>query len=337
MTVKNPKDIFGPEDLDPKFYEALKLSVEMQQISTSSLQRKLSLGYGRAAQIIDTMEELGMVAPYNGTKPRKVLITREEYIEITGDDSIGEPIEDHAEELDIESFLKTLVSIEETGSTSVSDADEALNLDLFDLGEDLDLEEILTFDANVNTTTTRSNTVYIFLADGFEMIEALTPCDVLHRAGLDVRLVSTNGKKHVRSSHGIEVKADMALNDVDPDAMDLMILPGGMPGATNLYANDKLIKLLFRQARAQKPIAAICAAPFILGKCGLLKGKKATCYPGFEDDLLGATVTADGVVRDGNIITAKGMGVSLDFALAITELLSGKEKRDEIAHAIMYE
>lgn len=179
--------------------------------------------------------------------------------------------------------------------------------------------------------------VCIFLADGFEMIETLTPCDILRRAGLDVRLVSVSGKDFVRSTHGVDVKADMPLCDVNPDAIDMMILPGGMPGAKNLYETKPLIELLMRHAKAKKPIGAICAAPFILGKCGLLNGKKATCYPGFERDLEGATVVTDGVVRDGNIITAKGMGVSLDFALAITELLSGKEKRDEIAHAIMYE
>jgi len=177
--------------------------------------------------------------------------------------------------------------------------------------------------------------VCIFLADGFEMIEALTPCDILHRAGLDVRLVSVSGKEFVRSTHGVDVKTDLALCNLDPVAVDMMILPGGMPGAKNLYESKPLIELLMRHAEHNKPIGAICAAPFILGKCGLLQGKKATCYPGFESDLLGATSLADGVVRDGNIITAKGMGVSLDFALEICEMLCGKEKRDEIAKAIM--
>ncbi len=177
--------------------------------------------------------------------------------------------------------------------------------------------------------------VCIFLADGFEMIETLTPCDILRRAGLDVRLVSVNGKEFVRSTHGVDVKTDMPLCDIDPDAIDMMILPGGMPGAKNLYETKPLIELLMRHAKENKPIAAICAAPFILGKCGLLKGKKATCYPGFEDDLLGATVLADGVVRDGNTVTAKGMGVSLAFALELCELLCGKEKRDSIAESIM--
>ncbi|MBQ4121027.1 MAG: DJ-1/PfpI family protein [Clostridia bacterium] len=177
--------------------------------------------------------------------------------------------------------------------------------------------------------------VCIFLADGFEMIETLTPCDILCRAGLDVRLVSVNGKEFVRSTHGVDVKTDLPLCKVDPDSVDMMILPGGMPGAKNLYESKALIELLLRHAEEKKPIGAICAAPFILGKCGLLKGKKATCYPGFEDDLLGATVLADGVARDGNIVTAKGMGVSLAFSLALCELLCGKEKRDAIAKAIM--
>ena len=179
--------------------------------------------------------------------------------------------------------------------------------------------------------------ICIFLADGFEMIETLTPCDILHRAGLDVRLVSVSGKDFVRSTHGVDIKADLALSDLDPNAIDMMILPGGMPGAKNLYESKPLLELLMRHAEAKKPIAAICAAPFILGKCGLLRGKSATCYPGFEDDLIGAHHTPCSVVVDGNIITAKGMGVSLDFALAICELLCGKDKRDEIARAIMYE
>ena len=179
--------------------------------------------------------------------------------------------------------------------------------------------------------------VCIFLADGFEMIETLTPCDILHRAGLDVKLVSVNGKEFVRSTHGVDIKADMQLCDMDPNAVDMMILPGGMPGAKNLYETKPLIDLLMRHAEEKKPIAAICAAPFILGKCGLLSGKKATCYPGFETDLIGAEHSSCGVVVDGNIVTANGMGSSLDFALAICELLCGKEKRNEIAQAIMYE
>ena len=104
--------------------------------------------------------------------------------------------------------------------------------------------------------------VCIFLADGFEMIETLTPCDVLRRAGLDVRLVSTTGKEFVRSTHGVDIKADMQICDIDPNAVDMMILPGGMPGAKNLYETKPLIDLLLRHAEEKKPIAAICAAPF---------------------------------------------------------------------------
>ena len=108
--------------------------------------------------------------------------------------------------------------------------------------------------------------VCIFLADGFEMIEALTPCDILHRAGLDVRLASVSGKEFVRSTHGVDVKTDLPLCNLDPDAVDMMILPGGMPGAKNLYESKPLIELLMRHAEQNKPIGAICAAPFILGK-----------------------------------------------------------------------
>lgn len=177
--------------------------------------------------------------------------------------------------------------------------------------------------------------VCIFLADGFEMIEALTPCDILRRAGLDVRLVSVSGAPEVFSTHRVAVKADMPLCEVAPDTIDMMILPGGMPGAENLFRSELLAKLLVAHAEKKQPIGAICAAPFVLGRLGLLEGKRATCYPGFEKELVGASVSSDGVVRDGNILTAKGMGVSLAFSLAAVTMLCGKEKADAIAASIM--
>lgn len=179
--------------------------------------------------------------------------------------------------------------------------------------------------------------VCIFLADGFEMIEALTPCDILRRAGLDVRLVSVTGAPAVLSSHRVGVKCDMALDAVKPEELEMVILPGGMPGADRLYANEKLRELVKRHAQAGKPTAAICAAPFILGKLGLLRGKKATCYPGFEKDLTGAFVSPGGVVRDGHLLTAKGMGVSLPFALTAVSMLCGEEKAKAIASSVMAE
>ena len=173
--------------------------------------------------------------------------------------------------------------------------------------------------------------VLIFLADGFEMIEALTPCDILRRAGLDVRLVSLSDDKKATSTHKVTVTTDMTLAEVDANAIDMLILPGGMPGAENLYASEKLLALVKKQAKEKKPLAAICAAPFILGRLGILKGHKATCYPGFEEELVGAFVSPGGVVRDGNLLTAKGMGVSLPFALEAVAMLCGEDKARAIA------
>ena len=179
--------------------------------------------------------------------------------------------------------------------------------------------------------------VCIFLADGFEMIEALTPCDLLRRAGLDVRLVSVSGAPVVRSSHRVAVTADMTLDAVDPAKVEMMLLPGGMPGAEHLYENTALREMVKRHAEKGLPTAAICAAPFILGRLGLLRGRKATCYPGFEKDLAGAFVTPGGVVRDGNLLTARGMGVSFPFGLAAVAMLLGEEKARTIAASVMAE
>ena len=179
--------------------------------------------------------------------------------------------------------------------------------------------------------------IAIFLANGFEMIEALTPCDILKRACADVKLVSITNSLTVTSTHGVTVSCDMTLAEVDKNTLDMLILPGGMPGAENLYACDTLRELLLWANTAQKTLAAICAAPFVLGELGILEGKTATCYPGFEAKLRGASVQTEGVVTDGRIVTAKGMGVSLDFSLALVTLLYGKEKADAIAAQIMAE
>lgn len=177
--------------------------------------------------------------------------------------------------------------------------------------------------------------VAIFLADGFEMIEALTPCDILRRAGLDVKLVSVTDSYTITSTHKVEIKADLLLKDVKNTAFEMMILPGGMPGAENLYNCDTLLGMILAHAEKGRPVGAICAAPFILGRLGLLARKKATCYPGFEKDLSYAFVTPGGVVRDGNILTAKGMGVSLAFSLAAVSMLCGDDKANAIAASVM--
>lgn len=172
--------------------------------------------------------------------------------------------------------------------------------------------------------------VMILLADGFEEIEALTPADVLRRLDVETVLVGVTGKT-VRGSHGIELTADRTLNQVKNDTPDMVVLPGGMPGARNLEANPVVKALITRAAAAGKYLAAICAAPMVLGKAGLLKGRRACCFPGFEDDLEGAEVMRDArVVTDGNIITARGAGAAAEFAFEL-----GRIMKDDVGAAFL--
>ena len=176
--------------------------------------------------------------------------------------------------------------------------------------------------------------VLVLLADGFEEIEALTPVDILLRGGVAVKTVGI-GSKTVKGSHGISVLCDLDEEEAARCDFDMLILPGGMPGATNLDNSPTVQNLLADAVEGGKRIAAICAAPFILGKRGLLKGKKATCYPGFEEELKGATLTDAGVVTDGKITTAKGMGVALDFALELLSLLKNEAEAERVGQAVM--
>ena len=178
--------------------------------------------------------------------------------------------------------------------------------------------------------------IYVFLADGFEEVEALAPVDFLRRAGINTITVGVTGDV-VRGAHNIEVRADASLNEVLlSDELDGIVLPGGMPGAENLDNCAKVQQAIDYCAQQDKIISAICAAPFILGKKGLLKGKRATCFPGFEEFLEGATVTGEGVVRDGKIITAKGAGVAWEFGAEIAALIVGEEKSKAILGAIQW-
>lgn len=178
-------------------------------------------------------------------------------------------------------------------------------------------------------------TVYVFFADGFEEVEAFTSVDVLKRAGLNVEMITVTPGEIVTGAHGIPVLCDKNIVNCDFFDADLIVLPGGMPGASTLGECDDLRRLVVRFAEQGKPIAAICAAPMVLGKLGLLKGRKATCYPGFEQYLEGAVCTGAMVERDGNIITGKGPGAAMEFALAIVELLQGKEKVAELKEAMI--
>ncbi len=177
-------------------------------------------------------------------------------------------------------------------------------------------------------------TAYIFLADGFEEIEAITPIDILRRAGIETVTVSISENLRVVGAHHIAVEADCLFSQCDFANADALILPGGLPGTTNLGAHQPLLDLLKRHHVAEKLTAAICAAPSILGKLNLLDGKEAICYPSFEKALHGATISGSKVVRSGNIITAKAAGVATEFALELVATLKGTEEAQKIAQAI---
>ncbi len=179
--------------------------------------------------------------------------------------------------------------------------------------------------------------VYMFLAEGFEEVEALCPLDLIRRAGVKIVTVGV-GTKVVRGSHGIEVIADITTAEaekmIEKDPPEMVILPGGLPGTTNLQA-DRVVNLFIEDAEKRGAyLAAICAAPLILGELGLLDGKEAICYPGFEKHLKGAKISAEKVAVDGRYITGKGMGVALEFGLALVEALVSEEKADELYAAV---
>lgn len=176
--------------------------------------------------------------------------------------------------------------------------------------------------------------VYVFFADGFEEIEAFTTIDVLRRAGLNVEMVTVTPDKTVMGAHDVPVICDSSFDDWDYKNADMLVLPGGMPGAATLGKHEGLHNLILEFDKAGKPLAAICAAPMVLGKMGLLKGKKVTCYPGFEQYLEGAQCNGEQVVKDGKYITAIGPGGAMSFALTIVETLLGKSKVDELKEAM---
>ncbi len=178
--------------------------------------------------------------------------------------------------------------------------------------------------------------VYIFLADGFEEIEGLTVVDLLRRAAIEIRMVSVTGRKQVESSHHIKIEADELFGESDYSKADMLVLPGGNPGTSHLAEHQELVTLLKQFNQEGKNIAALCAAPSVLGLNGILQGKRATCFPGNEEYLTGAIFTGKKTETDANIITGKGMGVSIDFSLCIIERLKDKATADKIAAAIQY-
>ncbi len=171
--------------------------------------------------------------------------------------------------------------------------------------------------------------IYVFLANGFEEIEAIAPIDILRRAELEVTTVGVGGKA-IRGSHGITVSADIEESKVSPDNVDMLVLPGGMPGTLNLEKSEIVQCFIDFCAQNDKWIATICAAPSILGHKGLLNGRRYTCYPGYESQAPGGLYQAGGVLREGKLITAAGAGVALPFGLALVSALVSQERADQL-------
>ena len=178
--------------------------------------------------------------------------------------------------------------------------------------------------------------VCCFLADGCDEVEALSVVDILKRGGIDTELVSVMKTKEIVSSHDIHIIADKMIEEVDFDEVDMIFLPGGIPGTPNLFANQLLCNKIVEFNNAGKLLAAVCAAPGIYGELGILKGKKATCYPGFEDKLKGALYVSDRVITDGNVTTSRGLGTSLELGLRLLEIFTDKENAEAMARKVQF-
>ena len=178
--------------------------------------------------------------------------------------------------------------------------------------------------------------IYTFFADGFEEVEALAPVDILRRGHQEVVTVSINGSIYVESSHGVTVKADMLFEEADFSDADMLMLPGGMPGSLNLKNHEGVRQALISQYERGGRIGAICAAPMVLGSLGLLKGRKATCSPGFEVYLEGADYTSELYTIDGNIITGKGPGAALPYSYKILSFFIDEEEVRVLQHNMQF-
>ena len=178
--------------------------------------------------------------------------------------------------------------------------------------------------------------VYVFLAHGFEEIEALTAVDLMRRADIQVKTVSIMEDKLVYGAHGIGVEADILFKEAMFATCEMLVFPGGMPGTTNLCNHKELKEELQAFAKSGKPVAAICAAPMVLAKAGLFDGHRATIYPGMEKHLSGAVPSEEKVVKSGNLITSKGPGTAMDFALALIGELKGETVMQGIKDELIY-
>ena len=179
--------------------------------------------------------------------------------------------------------------------------------------------------------------ICVFLADGFEEIEGLTVVDLLRRAGIGVTTVSITGQLTVHGAHGIDVQADKLFEETKYEETEMVVLPGGMPGTIHLGEHEGVRGILEQFYEKEKWIAAICAAPTVLGKMGMLEGRRATCYPGMEADLSGAEAVEEAVAVSDFIITSRGLGTAIDFALTLIEKLAGRAKADEIKESVIYQ
>ncbi len=177
--------------------------------------------------------------------------------------------------------------------------------------------------------------VYLFFADGFEEVEGLTAVDLLRRAGVDAKMVSIMGRKQVTGSHNIKIETDLLMEEIKERA-DMLVLPGGLPGTDYLREHQRLAKLLKRQYITGGWVAAICAAPSVLGGLGILKDRAATSYPGCLDGMEVGTYQEEEVVVDGHVVTSRGVGTAIPFALTLIEVLEGKEAANQIAASIIY-
>jgi 4-methyl-5(b-hydroxyethyl)-thiazole monophosphate biosynthesis len=190
---------------------------------------------------------------------------------------------------------------------------------------------------SLSQNETAMKAIYVHLAEGFEEIEAITVIDVLRRAGLNVITVSVTENNVVTGSHKIPVRADILFKDADYEQAEMIILPGGMPGAKNLSEHEGLNNEILNFFKQGKLLGAICAAPMVLGNLGILKGKNVVCYPGFESYLEGANVKQSSVVKDGKIITGRGPGVALQFSLEIVNLLKDEETALKLKKSMVVE
>ncbi|MEE1305558.1 MAG: DJ-1 family glyoxalase III [Agathobacter sp.] len=178
--------------------------------------------------------------------------------------------------------------------------------------------------------------IAIFMADGCEEIEGLTVVDIARRAGIEIDMISISDSKTVTSSHKVTFLTDLTKEEADFSNYDGIVLPGGLPGTLNLGADETVNSVIKEFAAQGKMVAAVCAAPSVLGEAGLLQGKKATCYPGYEDKLLGAQWIEEQVAVDGNIITSRGLGTTIPFALEIVKYLIDEKKSKEISDKIIF-